>query len=49
MAHLIMNTKTNELGTAAIASVNAVGKVNNITWLSVTAIGIATVTFMGEI
>lgn len=48
LAHLIMNTKTNELGTAAIASVNAVGKINNLAWLSVTAIGIATVTFVGQ-
>lgn len=48
VAHLIMNTKTNELGTSAIASVNAVGKINNLAWLSVTAIGIATVTFVGQ-
>lgn len=47
-AHLIMNTKTNELGTAAIASVNAVGKINNLAWLSVSAIGVATVTFVGQ-
>ena len=48
LGHLIMNTKTNELGMAAIASVNAVGKINNIAWLSVTAIGHATVTFVGQ-
>ncbi len=48
LGHLIMNTKTNELGMAAIASVNAVGKINNFAWLSVTAIGHATVTFVGQ-
>lgn len=47
VAHLSMNTKTNELDTAAVASVNVVGKTNNIAFLPVTTIGIATVTFVG--
>lgn len=47
VAHLTMNTKTNELDTAAVASVTVVGKTNNIAFLPVTTIGIATVTFVG--
>lgn len=47
-AHLLMNTKTNMLGTIAVAGVGAVMKIDNLVFLSIEAVGLATTTFVAQ-